>query len=379
MAHDTSMRGLTKLIHTYRTPLETLIEISISRCALIENYEAFVNAYNIPVAPVLKSNAYGHGLLPVARILAKESPPLLVVDSYYEADLLRRDGIRTPILIIGFVPVNVIKKSKLTNVAFVVTSVEGLAALMQTGSKANVHIKLDTGMHRQGVLPQHIGEAIAMLKKSSLVVEGVCSHLASADSDPTFTHKQIDLWNKSVSVWRQAFPLIHYWHIAASAGSVYAHECDTNLIRLGAGLYGYERIPSRSLPLLPVLSMHTQITIIKEIGAGETVGYNGTFVAPGPMRIATVPVGYFEGYDRRLSNKGVMLVGGVACPVIGRVSMNMTILDVTQCAAEFGSEVVVISDNPVDPNSLGNLSYLCDMSPLEFVVHIPQHLRRVVV
>ncbi len=379
MLHDTSMRTLFRWIRSWRATSQTLVEVLLSRAALLSNYEAFRTAYNLPVAPVLKSNAYGHGLLQVARILSSDAP-LLVVDSYHEACLLRQDGIRTPILVIGFVPIKIINLNKLAGVSFVITSIEGLEAVVASGSRARVHIKLDTGMHRQGLLPQQTTQAIGLIKNSQLEVEGICSHFASADSDPHFTRKQIALWNASVEVWRKEFQSMRYWHIAASAGAAFSAECDANLIRLGAGLYGFERIASRDMPLSPVLSMRSQLVVVKDISKGESVGYNTTFTAEKDMRIATVPVGYFEGFDRRLSNKGSMLVEGVVCPVIGRVSMNMSILDVTECVeARFGTKVVVISDKVDDPNSIENLSQQACMSPLEFLVHIPQHLRRVVV
>lgn len=374
------MRALFRLFRGWQTPSPTLIEVRISSKALVGNYQAFKDVYGLPVAPVLKSNAYGHGLLQAASILAPKQPPFFVVDSYFEAKILRRHGIATPILVVGFVPPDIIKKNRLTNISFVVTSLEGLQMLIEHTVQEKVHIKLDTGMRRQGLLPAQVPAALELLKRSSIQVEGICSHFASADSSPEFTRLQITEWNGSVSVWKEAFPSLTYWHIAASAGSAYAKECDANLIRLGSGLYGVERIPERAMPLLPVLSVHSMLTVVKEIQPGDQVGYNGIFTAERVTLIATVPVGYFEGFDRRLSNRGVMLVEGHICPVIGRVSMNMSTIDVSAChEAKLGTPVVVISDDPKALNSVLALSELCDMSPLEFMVHIPSHLRRVIV
>ncbi len=374
------MRRLLRYVEKLRPKPETLIEVRISGGALESNIEAFKQTYALPIAPVLKSNAYGHGLLEVARLVAPMSPPFLVVDSYFEAQFLRLKGIATPLLVIGFVPLQQILTNRLHAVSFVVTSFEALQMLANSNVRTSVHIKIDTGMHRQGILPPQVEDAFDLLQKSYLRVEGICSHFASADSDQEFTHKQIKVWNEQVSKWRQHFPRMKYWHIAASAGAAYGELCEANLIRLGAGLYGFERIPSRSLPLASALSMHSQLTVVKEIKKGDSVGYNNTFFATQTMKIATVPVGYFEGYDRRLSNKGVMLVDSVTCPVIGRVSMNMTTIDVSQCKTTLiGTRVVVISNSLEDPNSVEKLAALCDMSPLEFLVHIPQHLRRVVV
>lgn len=374
------MRTLFRLVRHWRPLPATLIEVRISAAALLANYEAYEDTYGLPVAPVLKSNAYGHGLLPTATVLAPKRPPFFVVDSYYEAHMLRQQGILDPILIVGFVAPDRIKKNRLRNVSFVVTSLEGLQMLVEHSVREKVHIKLDTGMRRQGLLPDQVPAAIKLLQESAIEVEGVCSHFASADSSPEFTRQQIKEWNAQVPVWQKAFPHMRYWHIAASAGAAYTNECHANLIRLGAGLYGFERIPERALPLTPALSVHSMLTVVKDIQPGEMVGYNGTFEAHKSMRIGTVPVGYFEGFDRRLSNRAVMQIKNTPCPVIGRVSMNMSTIDVSGYKdAVLGTPVVVVSDNPTDLNSVSALSQLCDTSPLEFLVHIPSHLRRVIV
>lgn len=377
VAHHTSMPTFRSLLRrSISSTTSTLIEVHISARALRENY-ALYRSLGIPVAPVLKSNAYGHGLVEVAHVLEREQPPMFVVDSYYEARSLRHHGIRAPILVIGYVPADIISRNRLRDVSFTLTSLDGIRALGATSSRACVHVKLDTGMHRQGLVPSEIDEAIALLKQSSLVVEGVCSHFADIDGTTALSAKQIALWGALLPRWKQEFAL-RYWHIAASAGAPRTKEFDSNLVRLGAGLYGFETIPNHASPR-PVLSVHSQLTVVKDLEVHESVGYNATFVSQKPMRIATVPVGYFEGFDRRLSNKGSMQIGGVACPVLGRVSMNMTTIDVSDVPdARLGTPVVVISDEPIDPNSILNLSALCDTAPLDFIVHIPAHLRRVV-
>jgi len=375
------MKFLQKIRKMRRTQ-DPLIEVRISKGAILNNYRLFADTYRIPVAPVLKSNAYGHGLLEVADILKDSTASLLIVDSIHEAQLLRHNGIRTPILVIGYTRAEAIAHNRLRDVAFTVTSLAGLKALIDTGAKATVHIKLDTGMRRQGLLPHESDEAIKLLKGSRLQVEGICSHFADADGDTdAFTRSQIVVWNELVPKWRAVFPRMRYWHLAATAGSAFSNEIDGNLIRLGTGLYGFPRHASQhSLGLQPALSMHTVITGVKDLAVGESVGYNCTFTADKSMRIATVPLGYFEGVDRRLSNRSCMLVGGVECPIVGRVSMNITIIDVSNCSsATLETPVTVFSNKKDDPNSLVKLAGLCETTPLELLVHIPQHLRRTVV
>ena len=150
-------------------------------------------------------------------------------------------------------------------------------------------------------------------------------------------------------------------------------------MRLGIGLYGMN-VGIERLDLRPALEMRTRITSIHTLHAGESVGYNATFKAPQDMRVATIPVGYAEGVDRRLSSKGSILVRGTSCPIIGRVSMNITSLDISNVAdVHVGDEVTVISPNAADPNGVEAIADLCGTIPYEILVHIPAHLRRVII
>lgn len=358
-----------------------LIEVRISKSALLNNYEAFKKAYGVPVAPVLKSNAYGHGLIEVAEIVADLHPPMLIVDSMHEALLLRRNGITTPLLVVGYTRAEAIAKNTLRDTAFTITSLDGLKALATLNAPARIHLKLDTGMHRQGILEPEHDEAMRVIRASTLILEGVCSHFADADGvSEYFTRGQIEKWNAYARMWREAFPAIRHFHLAATAGAAFVQDIDATMIRLGTGLYGFPRHSSQRFGLRPVLSMHTLVTGIKDLGVGESVGYNITFTAKKRMRIATVPVGYFEGVDRRLSNRGAMTIGNTLCPIIGRVSMNITVIDVSDCEEVcLETPVTAYSDKTEDKNSLANASAICDTTPLEILVHIPQHLRRVVV
>jgi alanine racemase len=234
-------------------------------------------------------------------------------------------------------------------------------------------------MHRQGISPSEQAEAAEIIKKSpALYLEGTCSHFADADNaDDTYTQKQISTWNKSVAYFRAEFPTLKYWHISASAGHIYK-QAEANLTRLGIGLYGLINIAG--LNLRPVLEMNTMITSIKKIHRGDRVGYGGTFTAPEDMTIATIPVGYYEGVDRRLSNIGFMKLGETECPIVGRVSMNITTIDVSKIPhAKIGDKIIVISRNKNDKNSVENIAKLCGIISYEIAVYVPSQLRRVVI
>jgi len=205
--------------------------------------------------------------------------------------------------------------------------------------------------------------------------------LADADgSDSSFTEKQVKAWNDGVKIFRQNFSDIKYFHTSATAGTHYADKIDANVCRLGIGLYGINSSPLTKIDLKPALEMASIISSIKNIPAGEKVGYSVTFQATKPMIVATVPVGYNEGVDRRLSGKGSYKIGGDFCPILGRVSMNISSIDVSGIKdVRLEQEVIVISSKSDDKNSVENLARLCGCIPYEILVHIPQHLRRIIV
>ena len=358
-----------------------LIRVLISKGNLIGNLNEYKRKYpKIGFAPVLKSNAYGHGLIEIAKIFDREEKPFFVADSLFEARILRENDIKSDILIIGYTSPENMTHSKLPNVAFTLTSLGQLEILSETKHKVKIHIKIDTGMHRQGILPNEIRETIRVIKNNSnIILEGICSHLADADNqDISFTEEQIKKWNNAVKIFKENFDGIKYFHLSATSGTKYLEKTDANVARLGIGLYG--AIEENSLNLKPVLEMQTIISSVKNISAGQGVGYNLTYKTPKTLMVATVPVGYFEGVDRRLSNCGFFKIGNNFCPIIGRVSMNITSIDVTDAGAvKEGDKVVVISNNPSDKNSVLNIAKTTSTISYEIIVHIPQHLKRIVV
>jgi alanine racemase len=373
------LRRIKRSFATYNP----VVEVLIYKDNLIHNLNEYKRKYpELAFAPVLKSNAYGHGLSQVANILDKEKIAFLVVDSLFEAMALRNEGMKSHILIVGYVSAENISNSKTSNAAFAITSLEQLKKINQSlGKEKKFHLKIDTGMHRQGILPNEIEEAIEIIQNNEFInLEGICSHLADADNnEENFTLMQIEKWQKAVDIIRQNFKTVRFFHLSASAGVKYADKIEGNVARLGLGLYGINPSPFVKLNLKPVLEMQSVVSSVKTIDAGECVGYNATYKADKTMRVATVPVGYFEGIDRRLSNLGFFKIENNFCPIIGRVSMNISSIDITSAPeAKLDSRVVVISHNSQDNNSVENIAKLAHTIPYEILVHIPQHLRRVV-
>lgn len=373
-----------------RFPYEPLIKIEISAQNILHNYNQFRKLNNrMAISPVLKSNAYGHGIDLIASILDKENPPFFSLDAYFEAIALRNAGVKSPILVIGYTFVDTIINCHLKDVAFTITSLEMLKELDSKIKKVvKIHLKIDTGMARQGISyldKDKIKEAIDILEKNkNIVLEGIMSHLSDADNDldNQNTLKQIEYWNDCILNFKNRFPNIKFIHLSATSGHLYIDKISplNNVSRLGLGLYGIptSKNLSQKVSLRPALKVKTVISGIKKIQKGNLVGYNGTFLAKEDMTIATIPMGYNEGIDRRLSNKGFVRIGDVFCPIIGRVSMNITTIDISGLVGKkLNDEVIVISNDASHKNSIENIAKDCQTIPYEILVHLSPLIKRV--
>jgi len=374
------LRSILRYLRKRRFSYSPLIEVFIHKDALLDNLRYFQRLDPaVSVAPVLKSNAYGHGLVEVARVLDDQSLPFFCVDSYYEALILRNEDIRTPILILGYTPLENIG-AELADVAYSIVSIDALHALARSAREnVRVHLKIDTGMHRHGILEDEIDDALALLRANRRVrLEGVYTHLADADAkDSAHALKQKALWNDIVDRVKDVFPDVKYIHASATAGTWVGMEA--NCMRLGLGLYGVHGGGERH-ELRPALEMRSSISSVRTVRAGESIGYNATFTAPEEMRIATIPAGYYEGIDRRLSSVGFVEIRGKPCAIRGRVSMNITSVDVSALQnVVAGEDVVIYSADPASPASIESASRTCGTIPYELLVHIPGTLRRTVV
>ncbi|MEI6238374.1 MAG: alanine racemase [bacterium] len=389
-------RVIQRLIH-WGTTYEPLITVTVSKNAILHNLGQFQSLIGEKkIAPVLKSNAYGHSLEQMAELLDPLHFPFFAVDSYYEALTLRRDGIKTPILIIGYTYPDTVVSNSLANISFAVTSNDLLTELIdkipfEKKNPLKIHLKIDTGMRRLGIMPEEVPGIINILKNNrQIVLEGIYTHLSDADGEKKdFTHEQIEVWNKITEQFKKEFSgTLKYLHASASAGHIFSEKIDSNVFRLGIGLYGLttSKEISEKISLRPALELVSVISGIKKIKKGDKVGYNGTYTAPNDMTIATIPVGYNEGLDRRLSNVGFVKITAETgashhfCPIIGRVSMNITTIDVTEVPhLKSKDKVVIFSSHKTDKNSIEETARICGTIPYDILVHIPQHLRRTLI
>jgi alanine racemase len=327
----------------------TRAEVSLD--ALEANLAAIRSrAGGLPVMGVVKADAYGHGAVPVARALAAAGIDRLAVALLEEAQELRRAGIEVPILVMGPLEpaqMEAVVRERVTPALFREDQIAALQAAASRASRAApFHLKVDTGMGRLGVPWTRAGALLEILARSpALALEGVFSHLACADDpDHPLTRVQRERFDEVVGLIRSrghAPPLLH---LANSAAVLDRLPEGLTLVRPGLLLYGYRPSPrNREIPLAPVLRLASRIVLVKEVPEGEAVGYGATFVARRKSRIATVAAGYDDGVIRSLSNRGHFLVRGRRVPIAGRISMDLTTLDVTDFPeAALGDEAVLV-------------------------------------
>jgi len=310
------------------------------------------------VMAVVKANAYGHGAVECARRLAREGADWFGVALPEEGIELRDSGITQPILCLaGYWPGQAAAciRHQLTPVVYRLEMIEALnQAAANAGVVADVHVKIDTGMGRLGVRFDQLSEFVAALERFRNVrIDGVMTHLAAAD-DATcqpLTRDQIQRFDDAVTVFRDHGYRPTHLHLANSAGVFGHRESWGNLVRPGGVLYGLWRdvlpLSTSSPGLLPVMSLHSRICLLKWVPPGETIGYGCTFEASRRSLIATLPVGYHDGYMRGLSNRAHVIVRGMYVPVVGRVSMDLTLIDVTDVAGvDVDDQVTLLGWNP---------------------------------
>ncbi len=300
---------------------------------------------------VVKADAYGHGAVQVALRAREAGAEWLGVAIPEEGFALRRAGVDGPILVLGWTPPGQAAAVVEEGLAATVSSLEGAKAFSRVadaGLEARVHLKVDTGMGRLGILPGPAGreEALAILNLRGVRVEGIYTHFATADdADKTFALRQLEVFLDFVEELGRYGATFAMRHAANSAALLDLPQSHLDMVRPGLALYGYLPSPhvSRKVPLRPPLSWKTRVSHVKRLPAGSSVGYGATFRTTRPTMVATLPVGYADGYPRLLSNNAEVLVGGRRCPVIGRVCMDQMMVEVPDALkVSVGEEVVLL-------------------------------------
>lgn len=363
------------------------VRADISLDAILANMESMKRNLKegVQITAVLKTNAYGHGAVEIAKVLE----PLdyvwgYAVAAFEEAVELREAGLRKPILLLGYVfpyCYQELAKMNIRPAVFREDMLEQLsAAAKAAGKKIKIHIAVDTGMSRIGIFPDETGLDFVKkaLETEGLQVEGMFTHFARADeADRSFTEEQLEkfVWLTEAVKERLGYE-IPIRHCSNSAGIIEYPHANMTMVRAGITLYGLwpsDEVRKDIVPLEPVMSLRSHIIYIKEISAGTPVSYGGTWAPDHTVRLATVPVGYGDGWPRSLSNKGYVLIRGQKAPIRGRVCMDQFMVEVTDIpdAAE-GDEVTLIGrdgDAYISMEEVGDLSgrfnyeLACDINP----------------
>ncbi len=323
------------------------------------------------IIAVVKTDGYGHGALPIARMAeAYEYIWGFAVATAEEAFLLRRFGIQKPVLLLGFAFLDAceeIVRQDIRPAVFTLPAARQYSKeAARQGKTVRLHIKVDTGMSRIGFRDDK--ESADAVKEISLLpnveLEGLFTHFARADeADKTDARQQLSRYQAFCRLLQKRGVEIGLHHVSNSAGIFDLPEANLDAVRAGISIYGL--YPSRevnqlAVPIAPVMTLKSHVVYIKEVGPGTTVSYGGTFVSDCRMRIATIPVGYGDGYPRSLSNKGSVLIRGQQAPIIGRICMDQFMVDVTKIPNAKEGDVVTLIGS--DGGQKLSMEYLGDLS-----------------
>jgi len=334
----------------------------ISRSAIAHNVAVIRSLVgDAALCAVVKANGYGHGATLVAPALVAAGADILAVAIIDEGIELRGAGIRAPILLLSEIPADTIALALRHELTLTVGSLDGARAVVTVarteGLSATVHLKVDTGMYRQGVRPEDVAEAVALLRDEAVTLEGIFTHFPVADGqtedDHTFTATQVRTFDDVVQQLAAQGVHPRYVHLANSAAVLGHPQSHGNLVRPGLALYGYapagwlrDELDRRGLALRPALSLRAQVVAVRRVAAGERPSYGRRRALSDDATIITVPFGYADGYPRRLFEAGAdVLVHGKRAPLAGTVTMDQLLVNVGDEPVTLGDDVVLLGSS----------------------------------
>jgi alanine racemase len=358
--------------------------VSVDRAAFSRNVDSI--AESLPprsrLIVVLKADAYGHGAVELARTCTRDRVAMIATALLEEAMALRMAGITLPLLVFG--PMNELDIfiARQKDIMAGVPGPEELraACMVANDRDLTIHLKLDTGMGRMGVTEGELPRVIEMIRETpQLHIAAIYTHFANADVDgDPFTETQLATFDRMLATLREAGISAPLHHSANSGATLRGIVRDGDYVRGGIALYGPEPIDRRGIHIEPVLKWRTEIARLKELPAGHAIGYGTTFHTKRPSRIATLPVGYADGYPRALSNKGEVLVRGKRAPIVGRVSMDLVTIDVTDIPdAALADEVILLGPQGSDMITAEELAAKIDTISYEIFCRISKRVPRV--
>lgn len=359
--------------------------VNIDLDAIARNFEAVRRRAGVEVMAIVKADAYGHGAVPIAQLLEPQCA-MFGVSSMGEALELRRAGLRKPILILGHTPVDACGDAVSRNIRPAIFRWEDALALSQAaqalGVTAPFHFAVDTGMSRIGfqVTEEDADICARIAALPGLFAEGLFSHFATADSaDLTRTHRQAELFRRFDEMLKERGVNIPIRHLNNSAG-IMNFGSQYEMVRSGIvtyGLYPSAEVPREALPLTPALSWYSHVTHVKTLPPGREISYGATFVTARETVVATIPVGYADGYRRSLSGHFHVLINGKKAPILGRICMDQLMADVTDIPdVTPGSRVTLIGADSGETITMEEISAQAGSFPYEFACGISRRVPR---
>lgn len=376
---------LTKRIRTFAPKVTTLNTIEISRSALLHNLALLQQRGGGIIFPVLKSNAYGHGLPQVSSMLSKTSVPYICVDSFPEYQIVR-SWAKKPVLVLGETNPENYHLYKY-DATLVISSLETLRVVAAMRHPRKIHLFLNTGMHREWLQTLELAPALTILATAKhLHLEGVMSHLACADDRiDTHTPRQVALFHTMYQQILDAWFSPYWKYIANSAGISTVHDPLFNAGRAWIARYGYSPFTvdhpnaHQYSALRPALRVWTTIVWEQIVPTGESVSYGATYTAGTAIRTATLPFWYYEWLPRAVSNQWNVRRGQHVVPVRGRVCMNLCCIDTLGLPMQRGDRIEIISPDRDAPNTIEALATMTQTIPYEVLVKLNEKIRRVIV
>ncbi len=372
-----------KLRQAFKLNYETLNRLEIKKAAVLANYENLKKQQpEAAIFPVLKSNAYGHGLKELAQILNETDTPIVAVDSFPEAQIVKK-YFKRDILILSRMPRKVYTYATSKRYQFCVAD-EAVLSVLPRGAK--IHLFLNTGMNREGIkdLPGFLKNN--QKKLAQLKIIGLCSHLASADKVCPENEAQLEKFLEALKFLERAGQRPRWIHLGNSAGIFTLKNYKLTAFRSGLALYGYNPL-SKDHPkfkevaslLQPALELYSRVVAQQKVSPGEKVSYNGSYLASAEENIAVIPFGYYEGLPRRLSDQAIFYCEKERLLVAGKICMNSSCLASGVRRLPLGAEVQLISANSAQSNSLVNLAAQAEMIEYEFLTGLKANIRRIIV
>ena len=331
---------------------------------------------NTKLMPVIKANAYGTYINKRIDIINKFD--IVAVALVDEAVELRKIGYVKEIFVLNQPYKEEIKKIIKNDITIGVSSQDFIEELGKIGKTVKIHIEIGTGMGRTGINPNKVPKFIAKIKMyPNIKVEGMYTHLSSADYDDEYTKKQLNSFKLGVELGKEYYGDLKYLHCSASNGILNYSDSYYNLVRPGIILYGYESFDKtmKKIDLKPVCKLKSKITFLKEVDAGTSIGYSRSYITNKKTKVATIPIGYADGLRRALSNKGEVVINGKMVPIIGNICMDGLMADVTELENVALGDDVYIWDNEII--TLEEVSKLCDTINYEIMCTISNRVPRV--